>query len=183
MELSAPFGTSNLTGRVGFHYYIRDEQDSLDNIDYTSEGTLKTGFAALDWHPMANGIRVTSGLFYNGNTLTIKSTSIGEVDIGDATFILDPDDRLTGTVDFDSLAAYLGMGYGQSFKGTGQFSFSMDIGVLFQGTPEIALNAEGSLATFPGIQTSLNQEEINIQEDINKYKYYPVLSIGLSYRY
>jgi hypothetical protein len=183
MELSAPFGTSNMIGRVGFNYYIRDEQDSLDNIDYTSEGALKTGLALLDWHPLANGIRVTSGLFYNGNELTIRSTSIGDVDIGDATFVLDPDYRLTGTVDFNSLAPYLGIGYGQSFKGTGQFSFSMDIGVLFQGTPEISLNAEGSLATFPGIQASLNQEEINIQREINKYQYYPVLSIGLSYRY
>ena len=183
IELLAPLGTTNVTGRIGFNYYTSDEQGSLDNIDYHSEGTLKTGFTALDWHPMATGFKVTGGLFYNGNELTIKSTSIGNVNIGGTTFVLDPDDRLTGTIDFSSLAPYLGVGYGQSFKGTGLFSFSMDIGVLFQGTPTISLNAEGSLAALSGIQTALNQEEIDIQNDINEYQYYPVLSVGLSYRY
>ncbi|MEE9492053.1 MAG: hypothetical protein V3W04_01560 [Gammaproteobacteria bacterium] len=183
VELSMPLGMNNLNGRLGFNYYSDEESDTLDGVDYDADVELKTFSAMLDWHPMANGFRLTGGLFYNGNEGSIESTSVGSVDIGGTTFILGPNDKLSGDVDFNTLAPYLGIGYGQAFGHAGRLSFSVDLGVLFQGSPNVSLNAEGPLSGLPGIQAAVDQEEKNIQDDVDNFEYYPVVSLGVSYRY
>ncbi len=75
------------------------------------------------------------------------------------------------------------MGYGRPIgKGV---SFTADLGVLFQGSPRTTLTATCGATTSPStcaqIQNSVAAEQTNIENDVDKYQYYPVLSIGLAY--
>lgn len=184
LEISAPLQVvDNLNGRLGFNYFSHDQDDELDDIDYDTEATLNTLSALLDWHPMGNGFRVSGGLFYNKSDLSIESTTTGLVDIGGTSFPISASDKLKGDAEFDPIAPYLGIGYGHYFGNNGNLSLTADLGVMFQGEPDVSLSAEGALATAPGIQAALQQEEDDIQDDADEFEYFPVISVGLSYRF
>ncbi|MEE9342962.1 MAG: hypothetical protein V3V12_04970 [Gammaproteobacteria bacterium] len=184
VEISTPLPVAdNLNGRFGFNYFQYDRDDTLDGVDYDSDTTLNSFSALLDWHPLGNGFRLSSGLFYNNNDSRIESTTTGRVDIGGVPFVLGPNAKLKGELSFDSLAPYLGVGYGHHFDASKNLSLTMELGILFQGEPEVDLNAEGALAQLPGIQAAIQKEEDDIQADADDFTYFPVFSIGLTYRY
>ena len=57
--------------------------------------------------------------------------------------------------------------------------FAVDLGVAFQGEPDVQLSASGPIASLPQFQADLAQEEQNIQEDAKPFRFYPVLSLAL----
>lgn len=54
---------------------------------------------------------------------------------------------------------------------------------MYQGAPKVDLTAVGGVGTPPGFDAELAKEEKNIQDDLNEFKFYPVVAIGLSYRF
>jgi hypothetical protein len=67
---------------------------------------------------------------------------------------------------------------------------SLDLGVFFQGQGDVTLTpifAPGSpIPDIPGgealLRTQLDLEEREIEEDIEDYELYPVLSFGITFR-
>lgn len=182
VEVVTPL-VGNLDGRLGFNYFTYDDSSELTDIDYDIDLTLQTFSALLDWHPVGSGFRLSGGAFYNGNQADVKSSTTGLVDIGNQTFVVGPNDRVTGDVEFRKFAPYLGLGWGHYFGSQSRLSVSFDLGVLFQGSGNIDLRAEGPLATTPGVDAALAQEERKAENEIDDYQYYPVISLGLSYRF
>lgn len=182
VEVVTPL-VSNLAGRLGFNYFTYDDSSKLTDIDYDIDLTLQTFSALLDWHPLENGFRLSGGAFYNGNQADVKSNTTGPVDIGNQTFVVGPNDRVTGDVDFRKFAPYLGLGWGHYFGSQSRWSVSFDLGVLFQGSANIDLKAEGPLASTPGVDAALAVEERQAENEIDNYQYYPVVSLGLAYRF
>ena len=182
VEVSTPI-VSHLNGRLGLNYFSYEDTQNVTDIDYDIDARLLTVSALLDWHPMNNGLRLSAGLFYNGNEATVKSKDTGAVDIGNQTFNLAPGDRITGDVDFNKVAPYLGVGWGQAFGEKGHWSVLFDLGVLFQGSANVDLAAEGALASNPLLNSALQQEEDDLQDKADDYQYYPVIALGVSYRF
>ena len=55
---------------------------------------------------------------------------------------------------------------------------------MFQGSPKIAATATASdPALQPIVDEALANELKDIQNDANAFKYYPVISVGVSYRF
>ena len=54
---------------------------------------------------------------------------------------------------------------------------------MFQGSPTANLSATGPIASDPGFQADLAKEENNLQDDLDNFEYYPVISIGFNYRF
>ena len=78
-----------------------------------------------------------------------------------------------------SFAPYLGVGYGNVW--TRGVNFYFDLGVMFQGTPEVSLSL--SCAPSPSCTAAQGQVEAErqrVQDKVDKYKYYPVANIGLT---
>ena len=59
----------------------------------------------------------------------------------------------------------------------------MDIGILFQGSPNVSYTASGVLADNPTFQANLERDRQDIEEDMDEYEYYPVLSMGVAYQF
>ncbi len=182
VEVVTPLAT-NLNGRAGFNYFSLDNSNELTDIDYDIDLTLQTFTALLDWHPLGNGFRLSGGAFYNGNQADVKSTTTGSVEIGNQTFVIGPNDRVTGDVDFNKFAPYLGLGWGSYFGKKSHLTVSFDLGVMFQGSGNLDLQAEGPLSAAPGVSAALSQEEREAEDEIEDYKYYPVISLGLAYHF
>jgi hypothetical protein len=58
---------------------------------------------------------------------------------------------------------------------------------MFQGVPKSTLTATCSAtATGPNcsaLQSAVAAEQVTLQDNVGKFKYYPVLSIGLAYTF
>ncbi len=183
------FGISpKVNARVGFNtfsYTFDPSSDKEDEGDGGAEITpklkLQTFGALLDWHPWAGGFRLSTGLYLNRNKLDLTADTSGTVEINDREYTLSD---LSGTVDFNSVAPYLGIGYGNAAGANGHWHFSCDVGVMFQGSPQVDLRATVS---DPALQAQLDadlaEEETSFESDTEVFTVYPVISLGLSYRF
>jgi hypothetical protein len=83
---------------------------------------------------------------------------------------------LKATVDFNKIAPYAGIGFGHS--ASSGIGFTLDVGVLLQGEPEVDISA-GPLVS----QADIDQEEANAEDDIKGFTMYPVVSAGVNFRF
>lgn len=178
---------SSLNARLGIQGLSYDADRTESGIDYNADLKLFSGLVTADWFPFQNGFRFSPGLAANGNELDLNGRlEAGRtVDIGGTPYTVDEVGSLNGNVDFNSLAPYLGLGWGNPFGAEGNWSFSCDLGVVFQGSPNVTLTATGDPAVInnPVFQAELEAERRELEDDLDAFKYYPVVSIGVTYRF
>jgi len=167
-----------------------DEVD--DGIAYKGDLKLSSIGALLDYHPFENGFRLSGGLYSNSNKIEGSSTDAQNADIGDVNYNIVG--TLNSKVGFEKSAPYLGLGWGNAVSGYKNFNFSIDAGVLFQGSPNTQLSGTGTATPTAGGATvdisndaaflaELEKEETNLNNDLKDFKYYPVISMGVSYNF
>jgi hypothetical protein len=167
---------------AGLNSFSRSKSDTADNIDYDFDLNLQTLALLANFHPFSGAFRLTAGVMHNGNEVKMKAKPTASYDIGGQTYTAAQVGSLGGKVDFNTLAPYLGLGWGKSAaRGIGA---TFDLGVLFQGSPNVSLTASGgTLSNDPTFQANLKQEEANAEDDIKGFTLYPVISLGVNYRF
>lgn len=168
-------------GLSGLNY-----SNNVDKTDVRYDGKLKLSNASalVDWN-VAGPFRLTAGLVGGSNKIDVNGTPTGGTFTFNGTSYNASDvGTLSGTIKPGrSTAPYLGLGFGSvARKGVG---FYADLGVIFQGSPKARLAATCDAATPPTlctqIQSDVAQEQQRLQDDLNSFKYYPVVNIGVSY--
>ena len=155
----------------------------MDDIEYNVDLKLMSLSALLDWHPFEGSFRISGGVLYNGNEIEVDSKLSGSYQVGDKTYTAQEVGTLKGKIDFNKMAPYLGLGWDTSFGKDKGFGFLFELGAIYQGSPDVNLSADGLLASNQDFQNNLAKEEENMQRDVDDYKFYPVVSLGLSYRF
>ena len=159
--------------------------DNYSDIDYDAHVKLENAQLLLDWFPFANNFRISAGMAYNGNKVTLngKPSPGGTYTINGVPYTASQVGAIDGTVDFKQAAPYVGLGYGRPI-GKG-LSFTADLGVLFQGSPRTTLTATCApglpAPTCSQLQSDVAAEQAQLNDDLHNYQYYPVVSIGLAY--
>jgi hypothetical protein len=183
LEIERALGDS-FGARVGVNYFTYDYSGTEDDVSYNFDLNLQTVSLLLDWHPFKGTFRLSGGLMINGNDIdsTADLVPTESYNIGDSTFTAADLGTLTGKFDFNNVAPYLGLGWNTSFGSDRRWAFLCDLGVLFQGSPNVDLTSTGGIqSNNPFFLSELAKEEQNLQDDLDEYKYYPVVAIGLSY--
>ena len=170
-----------------------DEARTVDDIDYEATLDVATAQALLDWHPGGGGFRLSIGGAWNGNEIEgrARAEENAVYEIGDVVFPAAVVGEIDGRVEFDALAPYVGIGWGNGAAASPGWSLAFDLGVLYHGEPDIDLVADlppGSpIETIPGARAlfdaELAKEEARAQDDIEAYRWFPVLTLGVSYRF
>jgi hypothetical protein len=158
------------------------------DIDYDAKPTLRSASLLFDWFPFANNFRISLGAMVNQNkvTATGKPTG-GSFTLDGQTFNAADVGTLDAEVTFKKTVPYFGIGYGRPINGG--LSFISDLGVMFQGTPKSTLTASCGGAAPPGsancdqIRSAVAAEQATLDDNLSKFKYYPVFSIGLAYTF
>jgi hypothetical protein len=185
-------GASQIEGRLGIHGYEYSERREASDIEYDGEASLRTVTGFLDWHPGGRGFRLTGGLVYNATEVTGSSLppDSGVYDIGGVPVPVALVGTLDGKVEFDPIVPYAGLGWGRAPGSGSGFGVTLDLGVIFQGEGEVTLTPiipAGSPLNDPlarqALQILLDREARELQEDIVDYDMYPVVSLGISYRF
>ncbi len=168
--------------RLGGSYFDYGFDGEFGGIDYDVDLKLQSAGAILDLHPFGSGFRLSAGVRWNGNTVDFATIPIGSVQIGDQTFTTAEVGRLDGDVAFNAVSPYVGLGYVASLAG-GRFLIGFDLGMLYQGKPDIDLRASGLLANDPTFIAELNREADQIEDDLEFLGFYPVVALSFVFRF
>jgi len=180
VELSG-YLVENLNIRGGFNYLPYSYEFEDGGINYDADLTMQSGLILLDWHMFGNNFRLSAGLTINDNMLEGTGTTTEPEEIGDNLYTPAELGTIKGKATFDQLAPYVGSGYGNAVADDVSLSFIFDLGVIFQGTPDIELTADGTMANDPQLQADLKEQEKEFQDEADVFKIYPVLSFGIAY--
>lgn len=168
--------------RLNGNYLTYDYDDTIEDIDYNLDLDFSSGMALLDWHPFANGFRISGGAIMNENSIDLKATPNTSKTIGGHTYTPAQIGNLKGKLDFEDVAPYAGIGFGHAVGENQRLSFVFDLGVLFQSY-DVDLSATGPVSQLPQFQSDLREEENEIQDDLDNFEYYPVVAIGIAYKF
>lgn len=175
--------SSKFSVRAGINYYSYSYDSVEADVDYSIDLDLQTVGVILDWHPFEGSFRLSGGVFHNGNEINMTAKSNVTTDIGGIPYSAAELGTLKGKIDFNSFAPYAGLGWNTSFKKDKGFGFIFELGALFQGSPEVDLSADGLLASDPTFLSNLAAEEADLQSALDSFKVFPVVSIGVNYRF
>lgn len=173
-----------LKGRVNVGYLPWDYEITVDGEDYDFNVKLFTTGALLDLHPFAGGFRISAGVYFNNNDFSgTGSLSSGQsYDIGGFVFSGATLGHVDATADFNTVAPYLGLGYSNAFTADGRWSFEFDAGVMYWGSPEVALSTPAT-SIVPGLDQALKDEAQKVEDELEEFKFYPVVSVGVGYSF
>lgn len=176
----------DLTGRLTNWLSVRGSYSSADvsrrqdisDVDYA--GTLNLGAygVLVDFHPFRGNFRLTAGMMRNRTGIELTATPTSDVTIGDNTYTPAEVGTLKGGVSFKDDVAYFGFGFGNAAKEPGRIRFLVDLGVLTQGSGDARLSTTGSGV----LAADLAKEEADVEGKIDKFKLWPVLAFGISFR-
>ena len=183
----------SLTFRVaaGGLSYSGDYDDT--DTHYETDVKLMNLGATLEYHPFNNGFYLGAGAFYHDNTFDMDATpSGGKYEFNGHTYPADLIGSVAGEVtNLNNFVPYIGAGYDASLFDSGNLFFTLKAGVWYQGTPKVDLTAHDcALDQIPGsplgcndLRYDLLHEEQDINNDIKNYKWWPILQLGISYRF
>ncbi|MFQ5720186.1 MAG: hypothetical protein ACE5IK_11625 [Acidobacteriota bacterium] len=193
--VAARAGTQGLGAEVGVSftkwvgiragYYGLTVSDSLSEggIDY--DGDLEVGGGGLlaDFYPFRGRFRLTAGLFSNNNEIRVSATPTANQEIGGNIYTPAEIGMLRGKVMFNDTAPYLGIGWGNISKGH-RIGFLFDAGVLKQGSADVRLEATSpNVVDMAALLADLRLEASQVEDDIQDYDFWPVISFGLAIRF
>jgi hypothetical protein len=169
--------------RAGGNWLRFTRDGTVDDIDYEITPKLTNATALLDLFPFGGAFHLTGGLMLNDNEGRLDAVLNQPTQIGGTTYTPQQVGSLVGTVRFDDIAPYAGLG----FAGSGAVSFLFDLGVAFSGRPRASLigntNLTGIDKAIFDANVALEQMELQAEIDDREYlKYHPVISIGIRIR-
>lgn len=97
--------------------------------------------------------------------------------------------RASAVARYPGYAPYLGIGWGNLRSDKDRLLYSIDIGAMYLGRPQVQLSLSGPVSDLANqsdaaaTQAYLAQEQGKIEDTLSKYRYFPVLSVGLWYRF
>jgi hypothetical protein len=184
--------TPNVNAKLGINGLGISQDISASNVDYKADLNLFNVSTLIDYHPwQKGGFRLTGGLVFQDNNLegTGKASNAGTININGRDY--NSTDQLTSVkakVSFaNSVAPYIGIGWGNAVKPGKRWGFSANLGVMFAGSPKVALtptfgqNADEALKTQ--INNDIEAERKKQESDLNWLSIYPVFSVGISYQF
>ncbi len=177
---------------LGRHVALRGSVDGLllshdatyGGIPYTGRWRGVTGGVFADVHPFANAFMVSGGAYAGTRKATITSKPTGAITIAGHSFTPDQVGQLDGEIRLTSAEPFVGAGFSNALRTKGRWSVTAVAGVAFSGRPNVTLTSSGgAFSSNPLVLSAVADEQAIIAHDVRNYRYYPVATIGLAYRF
>ncbi len=170
---------ANLRGGINLFGYKRTVD--LDEARVDGDIDLHTIPVLLDWHPAGSGFRLSGGVIFNENKISLTASPNETLSFQGADYTVE---SLDGEVSFNEISPYIGIGYGDAVGGNGRWRFACDFGLMYHDKPDVFVEAT---ARNPFIQAQLDRdlqaEKEEFEEDIENFVVYPVVSVGFSFAF
>lgn len=185
--------SESYTARVGFNKFSFNYNDTSGGQSFNGNLNWSSISALMDWRPWGGVTHLTAGAIFNSNKINASSTVANgsTYTSNGATFQCfgGAGCGVDFSMGFNKVAPYLGIGWSGQPKKQG-FSFSTDIGIMFQGSPQATVNATGiwnETTTGTPVSATVSQvaaeAQTQLNSDLSNFKYYPVISVGIGYTF
>ncbi|MEM6536517.1 MAG: hypothetical protein AAF668_02175 [Pseudomonadota bacterium] len=173
--------TNWLVLRGGGHFADINIDREFDGIDYSADVGLSNGMATVDIHPFGNAFFISGGGVFGPKTIDLAATPAEPTQIGDQVFTPEQIGSLVGSVEADTAAPFVGLGFDNAVLRSGRVGVSFLAGVAFTGEPSVALAAVGGiLESDPIFLDALADEQDQLEDDVRDFQYLPVVRLGLT---
>ena len=160
-----------------------DIEAEFEDVDYDLDLDLFNPVLMLDWHVFDDAFRISGGVLLRGPEFDLEARSSEPVEIGGEVYEPDELGTLRGEADYREVSPYVGIGWGNALSANSRWGLSIDIGVIFLGPADVDLSATGPIASDQTFQAQLAQEEEDIEDELEDWGFYPVLSLSLFFRF
>jgi len=193
--------THNTNVRAGFNMFTYDRTFNKDGVSYGGQLQFKSVEAHFDIFPWAGNFHISPGVLVNiGDPFTATASVPGNqsFSLGGVDYVSNPADPThgSGKIKFNQAAPTITVGWGNlvSRKEGKHLSVPFEVGIAFQGSPKATLNMAGSVcdstgvncvnaATDANVQSNVISEQNKINNDISFLKVYPIISVGIGYKF
>lgn len=199
VDLATPLGR-HFNLRVGGNYFHYSDKLTQDGVPYQGRLSFTSGQVNLDWYPWAGGFHVSAGALVYDNSSVAGS---GDVP-GGTSFTVNGTNYVSSTTDpihgnasitLAKSAPMVTVGWGNPLPRSGRrFSFPFEAGFAYVGDPTTQLNFAGtvcdstgvyceSVTQYPGFASNVATAKAKLQKNANYARFYPVISMGFSFRF
>jgi len=195
---AAVTGRSNV--RFGVNQFNYSETLAAHGINYDAK--LKLSSLQLNYDQyLVRGFHISPGLlFNNGNKADATAFVPGgeSFTLGGARYYSSLSNPISGlaNVKVQKTAPMVLMGFGNLLPRSGRhFGVNLEGGVVFQGSPETTVSLAGAACAVsptsgcananadPIVQSNLRLEQNKLNDDLRPLRYYPVVSLGISWQF
>jgi hypothetical protein len=181
----------DLNARVGVHGFGTGLDVDRTEVTYEGDLNLFNVSTILDYHVGGSGFRFSVGAVFSDNKAEgIGRPFAGGIEIGNQTFTTDELGSVDADISFGSdVSPYVGLGWGNPAVGTDGLGFWFNAGVIFPGSSEVSLNpnfgvaAQNSEVVRNEVNQALERERSDLEDRIDDFPVYPVVSLGFTYRF
>ena len=198
IEVATPV-THRSNVRFGFNAFGYSRGLDKDNVHYNAELAFRSIEAHYDFFPFAGGFHISPGfLAYLTSPIKADATVPGNQSftLGGTDFVSDPSNPVKGTgkLDFNRAGPSFTVGWGNLLpRSAKRFTVPFEVGVVYQGAPKATLSLTGNVCdpggancrsvTDPAVQSHVQTEQTKINNDINFFQAYPIISIGFGFKF
>lgn len=170
--------------RVGGNYFSLKQKQTEQSIAYDATVKLQAFTGLLDWYPGRRGVfHFSAGAISNPMTLN----GVGTPETG-ATYTINSVDytasqigTFTASAKYASVLPYVGLGFGTPASKSHGIGVVFDVGAAI-GKPTVNLSSSNA-ANVSGLQANINAETAKVRKVADKLPLWPVVSLGLTYRF
>lgn len=176
-DLTVPLITNWVNLRAGYNWFDFSKSLTEGDIDYEADLHLQSVPILIDVHPFHGSFRITGGVYYNNNELDLSAiVDASSVGSGGAAGPV----NLNGNISWSSeFAPYFGIGFGNAADDSGAIGFSLDIGAFYQGSADVILTESSGTVSAADLAVEAQQ----IEDDLDSFKFFPVVTVGITFRF
>ena len=136
----------------------------------------------VDFHPTQHAFRLSAGaLVSNDNRLEALSRPTQNVTVGDTSYAPAEVGTLAAVAKFDGSAPFVGLGW--DWSRNKRVGMTLDLGLVDQGNPKVALVGTGTLLGDPAFQADLAAEAADLEHALEDFGLMPYATFGVMFRF
>ena len=152
------------------------------DIAYSGRADWATVGVFADLHPFRNGWFISGGVFQGDRNASFAGAPTSDVIIEGMTFTPADIGTVMGEAKLTSTSPFVGLGWDEAQLDRSGLTFRFLAGAAF-GAPKVTLWDVGPYADTGPVQTWIAQEQADAQSEADAWKAYPVVQLGIGYRF
>jgi hypothetical protein len=170
--------------RLGANYFQYSYSEAkLGDLHYDVSARFLSEPLTLDIYPWArHSFHISVGMLFNQNQLTGTLSDSGTLVIDGIPFPSADVVPVNLKVDQEPVNPYLGIGGNLFyFDRAHRWALGGELGVAYTGEPQVSLSRSGP--SRPLIDAALSREQDNIKDDLEQYRWYPVVKLMVNFSF
>ncbi len=169
--------------RVGANYFSLSRSQRKEEVVYDATLKFQAFTGVVDWYPGKRGaFHFTAGAVSNPLKFSgVGQPTDGNITLNDVEYTQAQVGVLTATAKYASVLPYVGLGFGTPASKRRGVGVVLDVGAAI-GKATVGLTSSNA-GSNAGLRANVAAEQAKAQDTANSFPVYPVVSLGLTYRF